>query len=166
MGMTRGKGKAAAWIKAHIAYAGDDCLAWPFSRDGLVGRGRLGHNGKMYWAHRLMCEMAHGPAPADKPQVRHSCGNGHLACVNPRHLSWADQFENQRDRRLHGTAITTRTGNRSKLTIEQIAQIISLKGRQPQLTTARQFGISHSNVRYWQGERAKYRTTPPRAKLG
>ncbi len=160
----RGQGKAAAFLIALIGHQGDACVPWPYSKDKHVGRGMLGYNGVHYWAHRLMCELAYGPAPIDKPQVAHSCGKGHEGCVNPKHLSWANQFENQQDRRKYGTAVTTRTGNRSKLTAEQIAAIRALKGKQPQLTTAKQFGISHSNVRYWQGERDKYRMTPPRAK--
>lgn len=160
---TKGNGKAIRWIKAHLDYNKEPCLRWPFAYDMGVGRGRLGWNGQNYWAHRLMCELAHGPAPVDKPQVAHSCGNGHMGCVNPKHLSWSDQSENHLDRRRHGTAATG-IGNRSKLTLEQIGQIRALKGKQTQMETARQFGISHANVRYWQGERDKLRTTPPWAR--
>lgn len=159
--MSKGNGKGIQWIRAHLGRTSDQCLRWPFAYDTAVGRGRLGYEGVSWWAHRLMCTLAHGPAPEGKPQVAHSCGNGHMGCVNPKHLSWSDQFENQRDRRKHGTAVTTRTGRRSKLTLDQIERIRALKGKQPQMTTARQFGISHANVRYWQGERDKFRTTPP-----
>lgn len=150
MTYNKGRGKAFKWIEAHLSYAGDDCLPWPFSKDGYVGRGRLGYNGRMYWAHRLMCQLAHGQATDDKPQVRHSCGNGHKGCCNPRHLSWASQSENHLDRRKHGTAVTTRYGSRSPLTPEQIREIRAAKGREPQLVTANRFGISHANVRRWQ----------------
>lgn len=77
------------WLEDHKDYPHDYCLIWPFAREGRVGRGMLGHNGKSAWAHRLMCEMVRGPAPIDKPQAAHSCGNGDQGCVNPRHLSWA-----------------------------------------------------------------------------
>lgn len=150
MTYNKGKGKTILWIRAHLNYRGDDCLTWPFSRDSGVGRGRVGYLGKQYWAHRLVCELAHGPAPVDKPQVAHSCGNGHMGCVNPRHLSWSTQSENHRDRRRHGTATTNHHGYLGKLTDEQIDRIRALKGKQTQMETARQFNISHANVRYWQ----------------
>lgn len=117
----------------------------------------------MHYAHRFMCELINGEPSPEKPQAAHRCGNGHLGCVNPRHLSWSNQSDNHKDRRKHGTAATS-IGNRSRLTLAQIAQIRALKGKQTQLATARQFGISHANVRYWQGERDKMRTTEPRAK--
>lgn len=147
----RGNGHAYQWLVAHLDHASQQCLRWPFSYDGGVGRGRLGWKGKSYWAHRLMCELAHGPAPEDKPQVAHSCGNGHMGCVNPLHLSWSDQAENHRDRRKHGTAATNRWGNAGKITREQIDGIRAAKGVETQMATAARFGISHANVRYWQG---------------
>lgn len=147
----KGRGRAALWLLGHVNYRGDDCLRWPFSVDTALGRGRLGYLGKNYWAHRLMCELAHGPAPLGKPQVRHSCGRGHERCVNPKHLSWASQSENHLDRRRHGTAATSRYGSRSPLTREQIAEIRASKGRETQMATAKRFGISHANVRRWQG---------------
>lgn len=145
-----GQGEAARWLLGHINYRGNDCLRWPFAIDLALGRGRLGYKGKNYWAHRLMCELAHGPAPLGKPQVRHSCGKGHERCVNPKHLSWCSQSENHLDRRKHGTAVTTRYGSRSPLTREQIYEIRALKGKETQMTTAKRFGISHANVRRWQ----------------
>lgn len=71
--VTKGNGKAYQWVRDHLTYEGNQCLRWPFSYDGGVGRGRLGWNGKSYWAHRLMCELAHGSAPEGKDQVAHSC---------------------------------------------------------------------------------------------
>lgn len=149
-GGRKGQGEAYLWLDAHRNFTGEQCLRWPFSYDKGVGRGRLGWNGKMYWAHRLMCELVNGPAPDGKPQVAHSCGNGHMGCVNPRHLSWSDQSENHYERRRHGTAATNKWGNLGKLTRDQIDQIRAAKGKEPQMTTAKRFNISHANVRYWQ----------------
>lgn len=56
---TKGKGKAFRWLQEHVNHQGDACLIWPFGVDRRVNRGMLGHNGKRYWAHRLMCELAH-----------------------------------------------------------------------------------------------------------
>lgn len=159
-----GEGKAIKFLRSLVGYQGDECVPWPMFRDPGTGRGRMGYMGKGAWSHRVMCELAHGPAPADKPQVAHSCGKGHDSCVNHRHLSWSNQSDNHKDRRRHGTARTNAYGSRSRLTLEQIEQIRALKGKQAQMTTARQFGISHANVRYWQGERDKYCTKPPNAR--
>lgn len=139
------------WLRDRMNYDSDRCLRWPFSYDKDVGRGKLLYEGESWWAHRLMCLFVNGPPPEDKPQSAHSCGNGHMGCVHPRHLSWSDQSGNHLERRKHGTATTNRHGYLGKLTDEQIDQIRALKGKQTQMATARQFNISHANVRYWQG---------------
>lgn len=138
------------WLRDHMEHDDARCLRWPFVYDDGVGRGRILYEGKNWWAHRLMCTLVNGPAPEDKPQSAHSCGNGHMGCVHPKHLSWATQSENHKDRRKHGTAATNRYGPRTRLTDEQVAQIRALKGRQTQMQTAREFGISHASVRRWQ----------------
>jgi len=139
------------WLRDHMNYDGERCLRWPFTYDQNVGRGRVVYNGEPWWAHRLMCTFVNGPAPIDKPQSAHSCGNGHMGCVHPKHLSWSSQSDNHKDRRKHGTAATNRWGNLGKLTREQIDAIRAAKGQETQLETARRFNISHANVRYWQG---------------
>ena len=135
----RGRGKNLAWLKAHVGYDGEDCLIWPFSKDGFYGRGRIGVDGKLYWAHHYMCILVNGPAPLDKPQAAHSCGNGHKGCIHPRHLGWKDNSENQRDRREHGRPEGGK-GTRTHLTPAQIAEIRSSKGIVPQLKLADKFG--------------------------
>lgn len=57
--------------------------------------GKLGYNGKKYGAHRISCEISHGPAPIDKPFVLHACDNP--KCVNPDHLRWGTHTENMID---------------------------------------------------------------------
>ena len=145
----KGKGPGTLWIKAHLAYEGDDCLPWPYTLDPFYGRGRCSYNGKLYWAHRLMCELAHGQAPEDRPQAAHSCGNGHLGCCNPRHLSWKSNSENQIDRRAHGRPEGGK-GTRTHLTPEQVATIRASKGIVPQTKLAEQFGVKRGTIEYWQ----------------
>lgn len=144
-GYNRGKGKGSAWVAANVGYTGDDCLPWPFSRNNY-GYGQMGHEGKQVKAHRLMCELAHGPAPADKPQTAHNCGNGHLGCVNPRHLEWKTNQENCQDKSMHGRA-QGRAGKKELLPA-QIAEIKSLKGTMAQTKIAARFGVSLSCVQY------------------
>jgi DNA-binding transcriptional regulator YiaG len=145
---SKGNGKGIRWIREHLAYRGDDCLPWPYSKDARVGRGMLGYNGQQWWAHRLMCTLAHGEPPTPKHQTIHICGNGHLGCTNPRHLRWGTNAENQKDRRRHGTHKGAK-GTRTRLTADQIAEI--RKREKPQVQIAQDFGISLGCVQYWQG---------------
>lgn len=144
-----GDGEGIRWLKAHVAYEGNDCLPWPFSKDGRVGRGRLGYKGKLYWAHRLMCILAHGEPPTPKHQAAHSCGKGHYACCNPRHLSWKTNSENQLDRRKNGNMLRNPHGNQGALDQAQIDQIIALKDQMTQVAIAAKFGVSLGCVQYW-----------------
>lgn len=147
-GANKGNGPGIRWLRENVSYQGDDCLIYPGYRDPHYGRGKVGINGGIFWAHRIMCEMAHGPAPADKPQAAHSCGNGHIGCCNPRHLSWKDNSENQLDRRVHGTHEGA-IGRRARLTPKEIATIQEMKGKVPQLALAAQFGVKRGTIEYW-----------------
>lgn len=150
----RGEGQGIKWLREHVSYRGDDCLPWPLSKDGRVGRGRVGWNGKHYWAHRLMCVLAHGEPPTPKHQTAHSCGKGHEGCVNPRHLSWQTNSENQLDRyRKHGGKHGNPNGQRGRVTREQIDRMRALKGKRTQVAIAVDEGVSLGTVQYYQ----KYR---------
>lgn len=153
----KGKGEAYKWLVRHASYRNDDCLSWPFSRDPHVGRGRLGYLGKLYWAHRLMCELAHGKPPTPKHQAAHLCGKGHEGCVNPLHLAWQTASENLLDRRRHGTVRSNTNGHRGVLTPEQRLQIRALKGKKTKHEIAKMFGVGYGAVQYWHGLREKRR---------
>jgi hypothetical protein len=142
---TRDKGAGITFIRANVAYEGDDCLIWPLHRDPR-GYGMMGWLGKMRYAHRVMCIMAKGEPPTPKHQAAHSCGNGDKGCVNPRHLSWKTNSENQLDRSRHGTRAKAGWGWKGKLTAEQVAEIRSLKGRMTQYEIAALFNVSQQNV--------------------
>lgn len=146
------KSECLRWLVAHTAYSGEGCLTWPFATE-YNGRGHLGFQGKIVRAHRLMCTLVKGPPPTPKHQAAHSCGNGHLACVHPLHLSWKTQAENEADKRLHGTAkggASGEGGNRTHLSIDQIKSIRADKGLLPAAVTAKKHGVRRSTVRYWQ----------------
>lgn len=145
----RGRGKYLAWLKDHVSYKGEGCLIWPFWTDPDHGRGKLGVDGKIYWAHNYMCFLVNGPAPEGKPQSAHSCGNGHLGCVHPEHLSWKSNSENQIDRRAHGRPEGAR-GPRTHLTPAQVATIRDMKGKVPQFTLAKLVGVKRGTIEYWQ----------------
>jgi hypothetical protein len=140
----KGNGAAFQWICDNASHHGDECLIWPFSRP--IGYGAFGHLGKQYRAHRFMCELVHGPAPSPRHQAAHSCGNGRNGCVNPRHLSWKTNGENQLDRRAHGT--DNRMGPKGRLTVEDLDEIRRLRATMTQPQLAKMFGVTHSTIQY------------------
>jgi hypothetical protein len=138
-----GGGKAFKWILDHAAYQGDECLTWPFGR-ASNGYGSLSYKGKRHSAHRLMCTIAHGDALG--MLATHSCGNGHLGCVNPRHLRWGTNQDNMADKIAHDTH---RRGERqwsSKLNEEAVRQIKGLLSTQSKSSLARKFRVSRSAI--------------------
>lgn len=154
----RGKGKAIAWLRAHVDHDGEDCLIWPFSRDGH-GHANLGYEGKVYHAARMICAMVHGDPPSPSHLTRHSCGNGHLGCVHPKHISWGTISENQLDRRLHGTHSNGGGGSRTKLPRETIAHIRASRGRISQINLAQKLGLNRGTIQYWQNR--SHEPAPP-----
>lgn len=145
-----GKGKVVAWLREHASYDSDNCLIFPFSRNAETGYGTFGYLGKMPYAHRFMCELIHGPAPADRPYCAHSCGKGHEGCVNPKHLSWKSVRDNLLDRREHGTVRYNTHGKFGRLGDYEIAMIRALKGIATQSQLAALFGVKRPAIQYWQ----------------
>lgn len=143
---TKGNGKTIQWLRDHVDYNADYCLVWPFNRNPN-GYGQLGYLGKSGYAHRMMCEMAHGPAPNPDYEAAHSCGNGHMGCASPKHLSWKTKSENRMDCREHGTNGRHNDGSKGRLTDEQVQGIRDLKGKKTQAEIAGIFGVSEPTVR-------------------
>jgi len=146
-----GGGAGYKFLADHLNYQGDDCVYWPFCLEGRVGRGMVGYLGKRYWAHRLMCEMAHGPAPVDKPQAAHSCGYGNEGCINPRHLYWANNSQNQLQRYAQGRGNPNARGPSGMFTKSQIAEMRGLyaTGDYTQMQLVERFGCSLGTIQYY-----------------
>ncbi|WP_420820099.1 HNH endonuclease [Rhizobium freirei] len=75
----------------------------------------------MHLAHRVVCEKAHGVPSFPDAQAAHRCGNN--SCVNPNHVRWATQAENEEDKRAHGTWEMRMGG--AKLSVEIVLDIRS-----------------------------------------
>lgn len=131
------QGATQEWVRDAARYDGDDCLIWPFST--TVGYGQTWWDGKPALASRVVCTLAHGPAPTPLHQAAHSCGKGHKGCVSPRHLRWATRKENETDKTAHGT-------RGKKLSPETVMAILSLRDTMSGVAIARKFGTTPSNV--------------------
>ncbi len=145
-GLRTENGEPARYLQEVVLHYEDpvECLLWPYGRMksgyATIGKGRDAY------VHRRVCENRHGPAPTPNHIAAHSCGNGHLGCVNRFHLRWATYKENSEDAAEHGTqAKGSRIGN-SKLTEEDVRKILTrteFSSRQME----RVFGVSSSSIR-------------------
>lgn len=132
------------WLKQHLDYPhADCCLIWPFGRH-RDGYGIVGKDGKMHYAHRMMCSLVHGDPPTPKHQAAHSCNRGHDGCVNPHHLSWKTAGENHKEGEWHP---------KIKINADQAREIRDLKGLEVANVTADRYGISPITVRQIQAGR-------------
>lgn len=96
---------AARWLIEQKHFDGNECLLLPKSDTGRACTVR--YNCKEMAASRAMCIIVNGLPENPKFQAIHSCGNGHLSCVNPKHLRWGTNGDNQRDRHIHAKANST-----------------------------------------------------------
>jgi hypothetical protein len=140
----KGFSRSSTWLEARVSHDGDECLIWPFSKNDQ-GYGQLKYRGHSTKAHRVMCRLVHGDPPTPKHQAAHSCNNGHLGCVHPKHVSWKTPSQNAQDR--------VRAGNqrkygeiRAKLTEDQVRQIWQMKGSETITKLGEMFGVSFSTI--------------------
>lgn len=117
-------GELYDWLIAHSDSQEEGCIEWPYNQHSQNGYGAVRHEGKSWGAHRLMCTIAHGEAPADKPYVAHECGNG--KCLNPNHLYHATPSENVEDMRRHDTISRGERRPRVKYTVDTVRHVKQL----------------------------------------
>lgn len=145
------RGGARAYIMSAAEHKGDECLFWPYTK--TKGYGWVKWHGKGSYAHRVICELAHG-GPGMANVVRHSCGNGHLACVNPNHLKWGTYQENSDDTLKHGTRARGERQGTSKISNDEARHILSMKGKRKAASLAKEYGLSEGSIaRIWSGKR-------------
>lgn len=144
------QGAALEWISTAIPAKSDACLIWPFGRF-KDGYGAVQVSGKKVRVHRLVCEQQHGPPDEANMDAAHSCGRGHLGCVNDRHLYWATRAQNLADRIGHGTANRGKRNGQAKLGEAQAREILALKNSgEMQKVVAERYGVSRELIgRIW-----------------
>lgn len=138
-------GEPLRWIESHADYDGDDCIQWPFARAGR-GEGVVEFEGRQVSAANVMCRLVHGEAPTPVHESAHSCGNGHLGCMNPNHLRWATRRENMMDKIGHGTMLRGETHGMVKLTEDAVRTIRRLRGEASLTELSSRFGVTRSAI--------------------
>lgn len=123
----------------------DECILWDRAADSS-GYPSVQADKRTKCGHRLVCWNTYGPPPFPGAQAAHACGV--RRCVNPRHLRWATQVENEADKWLHGTRLTGERHAMCKLTDEQVRMIrrAYADGEATQAQLARWFGVTPSRV--------------------
>ena len=116
----------------------DDCILWPYSfRGGQAGINNMGGRG---YVSRINCERVHGAPPSRRHQAIHSCGNGHLGCINKRHLNWGTTSDNRID------AVNQSTHNTVRLTQQDVIEIRKLNGIITHSAIGRRFGVRRGTI--------------------
>lgn len=147
------RGAAANFMDFCLSADTDHCIKWPFATD-KKGYGLVTYNGMQKIASRVVCILAHGHPPEESYDCAHSCGNGHMGCVNPRHLRWATRKENHADKKLHGTRLFGHTGPSAKLSEQQASDIKSMAYKVNAEELGKKYGISRAAVYLiWKGSR-------------
>lgn len=155
MTWNKGKGKGIAFLREHVNDEDGDCLMWPMACDNH-GYPIMGFNGKLHKAASLMCKMAHGTRPTPKHHTAHSCGRGQEGCVHPKHVRWATPKENMADSVRLGAVRQKGKRPFHKLTEEQVAQIMALKGTAPYTVIGPMFGVKPKQIgKIYRGEQWK-----------
>lgn len=152
-------GVPLAWLQSHIDYDGPGCLLWPFGQ-GSNGRGIIHYRNQGMKPANLMCELVNGPRPSARHQGAHSCGNGHLGCCHPQHLSWKTQAGNEADKLIHGTSNRGERNGKAKLAAAEVIAIYGDKSRSHE-ELALEYGVSPATISYIQsGTRWSWLTRP------
>lgn len=143
----REQGEALRYLHDVVMnYDGADCLFWP------AGRNQIWREGSMHRVTRVVCELAHGPAPSPDHEAAHACGNGDLVCVTKRHLRWATHPENCSDKVLHGTAQRGERHSMAKLDRGAVQRIRGITG-QTHAKIAEQFGVCPATISHIRNRR-------------
>ena len=130
-----------------LPHTSDDCLVWPYSRM-KNGYGTLSRGSKNYLVSRMVCMDLLGPPPRHDSVAAHSCNNGHLGCVNPKHLRWATPAENTEDSNRHADELQAVYGFRhlGKTRVPMLVVRAILSDKRPTKVIAETHGVTVSYV--------------------
>jgi hypothetical protein len=145
VGRKRAYPKRNTLIPYMLEHMHDDCPKWPYARGG-GGYGKVQYNGKVVDVHRLVCRLVHGDPPTPRHQAAHNCGKGRDGCFGAGCIEWKTPYENQEDRRKHGTMMQGESHYACKLTDADVERIRSMSSDYSQSRIAKAFGISRSYV--------------------
>ena len=123
----------------------DECVLWLFARS-RQGYAAVRHNGRRQLVSRIVCERVHGSAPSPKHEAAHSCGKGHLGCVNGRHIRWATPSENNADKLIHGTHNRGERQSNVKLKESQVREIWKMRGKLRSFEIAEKLNVSQATI--------------------
>lgn len=142
------RGEPLAYLREHLTktHGEDACVFWPFGKNDQ-GYGNIRFNGSNEYVHRIVCTHHHGEPTPEADKALHSCGNGHLGCINEQHLRWGTLLENQADSRMHGTLTLGENVPSSKLSADVVREIRSgVFHGLSQLKIAHHFGVSQRTI--------------------
>src|ERR1044072_6184471 len=131
--------------KTALPYTGNECILWPYARSSGYARIRL--DGTTRSVPNIICEKVNGPAPGSQYEAAHSCGNGHLGCITPNHLSWKTPKENNADKLIHGTSNRGERHGMAKRTEEDVLAIFKMKGQMSQADIGSLFNVTRGAIK-------------------
>lgn len=148
LGKRRMRFEASNWLEAHVNHEErNECLKWPFNYYTNNGYGIVNYKGFTTSASRTMCILAHGDPPFPKARAMHTCHKGHEGCVNPNHLKWGTNSDNQMDRVENNTSNRGEGSPMSKLTKEKVHEIRRrLRNGEREMDIAKIFGVSNACI--------------------
>jgi len=100
--------------------------------------------GQVFYAHQVAAAHARGLTAPSDGVIMHSCDNP--ACCNPDHLSVGTQAENLADMRKKDRHARGERVPNSKLTAEQVREILSQEDSVPARVLAVRFGVQPRQI--------------------
>lgn len=147
MGGNTPYGEAARFLETVVlSHQGEECLLWPYAKMGN-GYAELRLNGRAVLVSREVCRRINGAPPTPKHEAAHSCGNGHLGCVSPKHLRWATSAENKEDQLAHGSRARGEKMGSARLTERQAREIKAAGKNDSYVAIAARYGVSEATIR-------------------
>ena len=122
----------------------NDCWEWQGCLQ-VNGYGKVGYKNKTMSTHRLAYLFYKG-ALIEGKVIMHSCDN--RKCVNPDHLTQGTQQDNVDDYQKKGRHRVPKGENspKAKLNRQQVLSIRNQKGKKPERTLAKEFGVSQMTI--------------------